>query len=127
MASLLSNFLNSLALGIHKIKCKYRHDDKKCEIFKIKFKDCDCFIEYTNSEDDLIEYKCLFCNKNYQKKFDEKSKERFLIHTNFLTMMSISLFFCCEKLFTHMNTWMIGKNSMKHHYLKKKIFMVTYT
>ena len=34
------------------------------------------------SEDDLIECKCLFCNKNYQQKFDEKLKERFFItHT----------------------------------------------
>ena len=29
------------------------------------------------TEDDLIECKCLFCNKNYQQKFDEKLKERF--------------------------------------------------
>ena len=27
-----------------------------------------------------------------------------------------------EKVFTLRNTWMIGKNSMKHHYLKKKNF-----
>ena len=26
-----------------------------------------------------------------------------------------------------MNIWMTGKNSMKHHYLKKKIFTVTQT
>ena len=38
---------------------------------------CDCFLEYTNFKDDLIEYKCLSCNKNYQHKFDEKLKERF--------------------------------------------------
>ena len=30
-----------------------------------------------NFKDDLIEYKCLHCNKNYQHKFDEKLKERF--------------------------------------------------
>ena len=30
-----------------------------------------------NFKDDLIEYKCLCCNKKYQHKFDEKSKERF--------------------------------------------------
>ena len=30
MASTLSNFVNNLSEGIHKIKCKYRHDDKKC-------------------------------------------------------------------------------------------------
>ena len=38
---------------------------------------CDCFLEYKNFKDDLIEYKCLCCNKNYQHKFDEKLKERF--------------------------------------------------
>ena len=31
----------------------------------------------------------------------------------------------CEKVFTHMNTWMIGKNSIKRHYLKKNIFIFT--
>ena len=30
-----------------------------------------------NFKDDLLEYKCLCCNKNYQHKFDEKLKERF--------------------------------------------------
>ena len=46
---------------------------KKCETRGIKYKYCNCFIEYT--KDDLIEYKCLCCKKNYQQKFDEKSKE----------------------------------------------------
>ena len=32
MASSLSN-LNNLSDVIHKIKCKYRHDDKKCETY----------------------------------------------------------------------------------------------
>ena len=31
MISLLSNLVNNLFEGIHKIKCKYGHDDKKCE------------------------------------------------------------------------------------------------
>ena len=33
--------------------------------------------ECTKFKDDLIEYKRLYCNKNYQLKFDEKSKEQF--------------------------------------------------
>ena len=37
---------------------------------------CDCFLEYTNIKDNLIEYKCLCCNKNYQK-FDEILKKIF--------------------------------------------------
>ena len=31
MASSLSSFVNNLAEGIHKIKCKYEHDNKKCD------------------------------------------------------------------------------------------------
>ena len=34
-------------------------------------------VEYTNFKDDLKECKCLCCNKNYRRKFDEKLKERF--------------------------------------------------
>ena len=29
-----------------------------------------------NFKDDLIEYKCLCCTKNYQKKFDEQLKKQ---------------------------------------------------
>ena len=72
MANSLSNFVNNLSEGIHKIKCKYGHDDKKCETCRIRYKYCDCFLEYANFKDDLIEYKYLCGNKNYQQKFHEK-------------------------------------------------------
>ena len=45
------------------IKCKFRHDDGKCETCRIKYKYCDCFLEYINFKDDSIEYKWLYCNK----------------------------------------------------------------
>ena len=38
MASSLSNLVNNLSEGIHRIKCKYGHDDKKCETCGIKYK-----------------------------------------------------------------------------------------
>ena len=41
---------------------------KKCETCKIKYKYCNCFLEYTNLKDDLC------CNKNDQQKFDERLK-----------------------------------------------------
>ena len=78
MASSISNLVNNLFEGIHSIKCKFAHDAKKCETGRIKYKYCDCFLEYTNFKDDLIKYKCLCCNKNYQHKFDKKLKERFV-------------------------------------------------
>ena len=60
-----SNHVNNLSEGIHKIKCKYRHDAKKCKIWRNEYSDC--FLECTNFKD-LIEYKCLCCNENYKKK-----------------------------------------------------------
>ena len=50
---------------------------KKCEICEIIYKYCDRFLEYKNFKDDLTKQKRLCCNKNYQHKVDEKSKERF--------------------------------------------------
>ena len=75
---------------------------------------CDYFVEYTNFKDDLIGCKCLRCNKKYQQKFDEKLKKRFFNINKFITIITISLFYCCEKVFIFMNVWMIGKNLMKH-------------
>ena len=73
MASLLSNPVNNLSERIHKIKCKFGYDNKKCWTCGITYKNCDCFLEHTYLKDNLIEYKCLCCNKNYQQ-FDENLK-----------------------------------------------------
>ena len=113
LPSLLSNLVNNLSEGIHRIKCKFTHDDKKCETCRIKSKYCNCFLEYTSFKDDLIEYKCLCCNKNYQHKFDEKLKERFINTHKF-----------SNRVFILIIIFMIGKNSMEDCYLKKKIFTV---
>ena len=77
MASSLSNLVNNISQGIHRVKCKFGHDDKKCETCGTKYKYRDCFLEYTSFKDDLIEQKCLCCNKNYHRKFDQKLKEQF--------------------------------------------------
>ena len=39
VVSLLSNLVIDSAEWIHKIKCKYRHNDKKCETCRIRYKD----------------------------------------------------------------------------------------
>ena len=65
MSRSLSNLVNNLSEGTHKIKCKYGDDDKKIETCRIKYKYCDYFLKYTNFTNDLIEYK-LYSNKNYQ-------------------------------------------------------------
>ena len=60
-----------------KIKCKYENDSKKCKTCRIKNKYYDCFLDYTDFKDDLMECKCLSCNNNYQQKFGGKLKQRF--------------------------------------------------
>ena len=69
MTSLLLNLANNLFERIHRIKCKFEHSNKKCERCGIEYKSCDCFLEYTNFKDDLIEYKYFYYNKSYQHKF----------------------------------------------------------
>ena len=63
MVSSLSNLFSNLSERIHKIKCKYGYDDKKCGI---KCKYSDCFLEYRIFKDDLIEHKPLCFNKRHQ-------------------------------------------------------------
>ena len=55
MARSLSNLVNSLSEGLHRIKFKLGHDDKKCEICGIKYKYCHCFLEYLNFKDSRIQ------------------------------------------------------------------------
>ena len=54
MASSLSNLVSNLSEGIHRIKCEFGHDDKKCKTCGIKYKYSERFLEYTNFKDDLI-------------------------------------------------------------------------
>ena len=61
MASSLSNLVDNLAEVIR----------------KIKFKDCDCFLEYESVKGNLIKYKSFSCNKDYSNKLDEKLKKKF--------------------------------------------------
>ena len=103
MTSSLSNLANNLAEEIHKIKSKYRHNGKKCETFRIKYKYCECFLGYTNFKDDLIEYKCLCCKKNYHKKLDETLKKRFVNTYKFSNHDINNFMYYCEKMFTFMN------------------------
>ena len=60
----------------------------------------------TNLKDNLIEYKCLLCNKNCHQNFDEYFKKRFFNTCRFLPMISLSLFYCCQKV--HLYEYMIG-------------------
>ena len=51
---------------------------KNVKIVELHTKYATVFLNTQTLKADLIEYKCLSCNKNYQQKFDEKLKEQFL-------------------------------------------------
>ena len=55
MASSLSNLAIFFAEGIYKIKCK----------------DCNCFLEFESINSNLIRYRFLSCNKYYLNNLDE--------------------------------------------------------
>ena len=106
-------------------QCKLGHDTTNCETCRIKHKYCNSFLEYTNFKNDLIEYKWLCCNKSYQRKFDKNLKERFCNTYKFSNHKNNKFVLFLQKgVYPHeyMNDW---ENSMKHHYQKKKIFIVT--
>ena len=54
MTSSLSDLVSNLAERIHEIKFGYRYDDEKCKTYGIKYKYCECYLEY-NVIDGLIQ------------------------------------------------------------------------
>ena len=74
MVSSISDLADNFAERIHKIKCKHELDNKKCKTCATKYKDCACSLEYTSFKNDVLEYKCLCCDRNYRKTFDENLK-----------------------------------------------------
>ena len=118
IANSLSNLVDSLPKVIHKIKWNYGHN-KKYEEYGIRYRDCEFSLKYKNFRDDLLSF-C--CNRNYQKMFDKDLNKPFdntYKFSFFFFKISISLFCCCKKVFTHTNAGIIEKNSMKHHYFER--------
>ena len=81
--SSLSNLVDNFAKGSH----------------KIKFTDCDCFLEYESANENLIKYKCPSRNKDYLNKIDEELKRRFENIYKFSNNGINKLFCCWEKGF----------------------------
>ena len=62
MANSLSNLVDNLTEGIHKIKCK----------------NCDCFLEYETVTEISIKCKCTSWNKDYSNINYEELKKRLI-------------------------------------------------
>ena len=70
---------------------------KKCEIYTIKYKYCNFFLKNLNFKDNLIECKYLICCKNFQRKLDEKLKERFFNTYTFFSQDNDKFIFLLRK------------------------------
>ena len=109
MATLLSNVVDNLREGIH----------------KIKYKDCDCFLQYESVKDNLIKYKCLSCNKDYSNRIFEELKKRFNNTFQFFNNDVNKFILLLKKVFMFMSKWMTRKNLRKQNYLQNKNFIAT--
>ena len=81
---------------------------KKTETCRITYKVSDCFLEYKKFEDDLMEWKCLCCNKNYQQKFDEKLRVQFFNTCKFSNHGNNKFMLLLRKVvypYEHMDNW----------------------
>ena len=108
MQSSLSNLVDNLTEGIHKIKCN----------------DYNCFLEYQSVNDNLIKCKCLSCKKIIQITLMKNRKIDSRVNSSFLITILINSFCCLEKVLILANKWMGGKSLIKHNYIKNKIFTV---
>ena len=72
---------------------------EKCKTCGIKYKDCDCFLEFTNLSDNLKKYKHIYViTRIVKKKFNENLKKKFLMDRNFTTIISISFILLLQKV-----------------------------
>ena len=107
MARALSNLVSNLGDIIHKIKCKCRQDNKKCKTCGSKYKNFECYLKCRNIKDDLIVWKCLYCNGDHQKKTETEQKLGNTYTFSNHDMNKFILLF--QKAVYPMNTWMTGK------------------
>ena len=76
---------------------------------------------YMTTKDEQLIFKCFRCKKNYEKDFNKELIQRFANIYEFCK----GAYHPFERVLIHMNTWIVGKDLMKHHCLTKKRFIAT--
>ena len=73
----LLNFLDNLTERIYKIKHKFRHYKKYVKNMEsnTKIVSTECYLEYKYVNDDILLYKCSFCDKKSSRKINEDLKK----------------------------------------------------
>ena len=76
----------------------------RIECCGIEYKYYNCFLEYMYFQDDLVEYTCFCCNRNYKSRLDKKLKHWFFNrynssnHSNNKFILFIKFLSLCEWL-----------------------------
>ena len=109
MSSSLSNLVNNLAADEIKNISSY-----ECE-------DCNNKLDYLRFKDNNILFKCFQYNSWYKKQLEHDLINKVRNAYEF-SNTDISKFIL-EKVFIHINIWIVGKDLMKHHCLIKKLFI----
>ena len=128
MVSPLSSFVNNLIEGIHKTKCKHWHENKNVKLVELNIGIVTVLLNTQNLKmitEDLIEYKCLYCNKKYQHEFDKNLKESFFNKYKFSNNNNNKFILFLRKCIYPYEYMDNQEKSMRIYYLKKKIFTDT--
>ena len=97
MASSLSNHVDNLIEGMH----------------KIEWKGCNCFLVYESVKDNLIKYEYFSCNKDYSNKLGGKLEERLKDTFNSSNNDINKFIFLLRKVLMLISTLMNGNSLMK--------------
>ena len=116
MASLLPNLVNNLAMELIKLNVNTDTMIKTCGT---KYKDCECCLEYTNFNENLIKYKCLCCSNNYQKTLDENLKKQFF-HTHKFSNYDVNRFILLLRKFVYTFEYMNNQEKVNKTSLAEK-------
>ena len=108
MSTSLSNLVSNLSEGLHNYRC-------------INCKSC---LDYMTTKDEQLIFRCFRCKKNYEEKFNKEDLiQRFANAFEFCDGVLNKFILLLRKVSIHTNTWIVGKDLMKHHCLTKKLFI----
>ena len=107
MSSSLSSLVDNLYEGLHSERCR----------------DCISYLDYMITKNEQLIFRCFECKKNYKKDFNKELIKRFANIYEFCNEDVNKFILLLKKVFVPMNTWIAGKDLMKHHCLIKKLFI----
>ena len=110
MSSSLSNLVDNLSEGFHCDKCI----------------DCRSCLEYMSVNDDQLIFRCFVCKTNYNTDFNKELIKRFANIYEFCNEDINTFILLLKKVFILINTWIVGKDLMKHHFHIKNLFIGAY-